>query len=1171
MGLPTAGTNGAVGALTTSGVATYPATTTVGQLLWMFITSDSATIPNSFAGWTEYGTLNTSGSMSSRKFYRYADGTEGGTTVTVSGVTGGTMGFCWIASVNRSAAGFMVYPADIQIGTDTTSNSTAYSATAGANWQTQANDLILSFTVHKAAGTLTGNPTGGTITSVNSTLGTNAGMFGARNAANTGYTSLFSRPVTSGGLGAPGQTFTTVGANVTGHSVFIIMREAVAPADPVGITDSASLVQGIDRQQPEPVGITDSAALLVDATRSQPDPVGITDSATTVFGFSPLLSDVVGLTDSMTADFAGADQAVFRDSVSIQGTSVQNTYTFARPGTVQNNDFGWVVMIAGAGSNAPTAPAGWTTEYEGTSLGGGSARMSIYSKRYATGDADPSVVYSTAPGSGNNISGLAFWYANVPVGQTPSIGTVGLSATATNAFVAPSKTTASPNRRMLAISAMKGNGTSFPASASWSPDAVTRATRYATGLFYGSIVLGDWIASSAGATNAQTATWDMSTASAFAVQIEVPSGPVPTDVSQSDPIGITDALALTAANVRTLPDAVGLTDSMSAVLVTPQATFRDAVAVEAITTQTDITFTTPVTVAQDDWGTIVMIAGEGSNPPDAPAGWATMYEGLSGGGTARLSIYGKRFNTGDADPTVSYPTAPSTGNNITGLAFWYYNVPVGQTPTLGAVGTSASLTNVYTAPSKVTATPDRRVVTIGALKGGGSGAPTSGTWAPDASTVASIFASATYYSGIVIGDFMKPTAGATNAQTITWDDSRTSGFAVQMEVPSGTIASYDRAPTEPVGITDAVTTVANYVVNLAEQVSIIDTDAEQVLDALYDTSDPVGLTDTVAVTVQGVQSPAETVGITDAVGLVLAGQRSPADPVGITDSVTVLLTGQITPADPVGITDTADRTVDAPRSTADPLALADQVALELGRSQGDPVGISDQVGLVSSAQRQATDQEGITDDLTVSLSGSAQVTPSDPVGITDAASRAVDATRTAVDPLALTDAILTATGFPRAPSDLVGLSDSPSTEVAASRSQPDPVGIVDNLSVDFAGVSSRSVADPEVVTDAVVSILAMARAQDDPEGITDSVALVQVRLIGQDDQVPIADQLSRVLSRPRGLDELAGITDDLVVTMYTGSDEEVVVNLGPRNTRAGLKRPVRAGLDRLVKVGKSWT
>lgn len=1198
MGQPTVGTNGAVGALTTSGVATYPATTSVGQLLWLFITSDSATIPNSFTGWTEYGTINTSGSMSSRKFYKYADGTEGGTTFNVTGVTGGTVGFCWIASVNRSASGFMVYPHAVQIGTDTTSNSTAYSATAGTSWQTQASDLIVSFTVHKAAGTLTGNPTGGTITSANSTLGTNAGLFGSRNVSNTAYTSLFSRPVTAGGLGAAGQTFTTVGANVTGHSVFIILREAQAPNDPVGITDSAvaALLANYESSPNDPVGITDTPSQVATADRTQPDTLGITDSAVGQFGTSRLISDAVGLTDSVSADLVGS-QANFRAAVDIQGIGSQNTYTFTRPGSVLNDDYGFVVMIAGAGSNAPTAPSGWATLYDGLSAGGGSARLSIYAKRYATGDADPSVVYSTAPGSGNNISGMAFWYSNVPTGQSVSIGSVFTTGTATNTYTAPSKTTTLANRRMIAVSAMKGNGTSFPSTASWSPDATMQATRYATGLFYGSIVVGDWIAASAGATNAQTATWDFSTVQGFGVQIEVPSGTATAlDRTQDDPVGITDTLSLTGAYTRALndptgisdvvvpvitsdrqpADPVGITDSVSAVLADPVATFRAGVAVEAITTQTDITFTTPGTVQTDDWGTIVMIAGEGSNPPTAPAGWATMYEGLSGGGTARLSIYGKRYAPGDADPTVSYNSAPSTGNNITGIAFWYFNVPVGQTPTLGSVGTSASLTNVYTAPSKTTTTPNRRIVTIGALKGGGSGAPSTGSWSPDASTVASIFASATYYSGIVIGEFMKATAGATNAQTITWDDTRTSGFAVQMEVPSGVVAAYDRTPADPVGITDAVTAGFAFNVAINDAVGIADTDDEQAID-YGDTSDnpvgitdsttltrdyvtvaadPVGLTDVAIVTATGDRTQSDPVGITDTATQVTAAVRAPADPVGLTDSVDVLFSGQPATAnlnDAVPLSDSLTRTATADRAQSDPVGLTDAVATATAFvvTLADPVGLTDSASPTQSIIESQPDTVGLTDSVSAILTASGQTV--DSVGITDAVSTLRTVDTSIGDPVGLTDSLSGIITTGATPADSVPISDTVSAVASDLRTAADSVALTDSAAADLS--FPRQASDNVGITDSAAGLIGSTRAPADPVGITDAVTVSIVQSTSLPDFVPVTDAVTV---------EFIGVGFSLVtdgVGITDGVDYFVWTNK-PVNDPVGIGDLVGTGLDR---------
>jgi hypothetical protein len=73
------------------------------------------------------------------------------------------------------------------------------------------------------------------------------------------------------------------------------------PADPVGITDSATDVMTMDRQSDDPVGITDSATDVVTADRQLADPEAITDTVTSQIGYGQAVADPEGITDSVTS------------------------------------------------------------------------------------------------------------------------------------------------------------------------------------------------------------------------------------------------------------------------------------------------------------------------------------------------------------------------------------------------------------------------------------------------------------------------------------------------------------------------------------------------------------------------------------------------------------------------------------------------------------------------------------------------------------------------------------------------------------------------------------------------------------------------------------------------------------------------------------------------------
>lgn len=207
----------------------------------------------------------------------------------------------------------------------------------------------------------------------------------------------------------------------------------------------------------------------------------------------------------------------YRDSAGAQVGGNGQGLTITTPGTVQVGDWGFVGTMAGGGSNASAAPAGWSTLVADTQINTGAARLAIYGRQFQAGDANPTVGYPTAPASGNNISAFGIWYSGV---TAVNVGTLGTGAAALTRDC-PSLTTGGASREVLCISGSKGSGSGFPSSLSFGPDATFRGARYATANFYPSIGGGDFTKATAGATNIQTATWNFSTANSFGIQLEL--------------------------------------------------------------------------------------------------------------------------------------------------------------------------------------------------------------------------------------------------------------------------------------------------------------------------------------------------------------------------------------------------------------------------------------------------------------------------------------------------------------------------------------------------------------------------------------------------------------------------------------------------------------------------
>jgi 3-phytase len=100
-------------------------------------------------------------------------------------------------------------------------------------------------------------------------------------------------------------------------SLSVVRTVGIATAEPVGITDSATRVLSAVRSQGDPIGITDSAVVTLSRARTQDDGVGITDSVTTSFSTSVAAADPVGITDATVLEraLAAAEPVGIVDSV----------------------------------------------------------------------------------------------------------------------------------------------------------------------------------------------------------------------------------------------------------------------------------------------------------------------------------------------------------------------------------------------------------------------------------------------------------------------------------------------------------------------------------------------------------------------------------------------------------------------------------------------------------------------------------------------------------------------------------------------------------------------------------------------------------------------------------------------------------------------------------------
>ena len=236
MAAPTYVGQGGASAVSAATAPAYPTGLASGDLLLLFVSSDSSGIGAAPAGWTSLGSVASGGGISVAVWSRPSDGTETGTQTI--GVTGGTKGVSWIAAYRPATSGHTL-SATLATGADTDATSTAIAA-AGPSWTVALDQRLVAMVCALAAGTFTASATGVSLTNPGATLATTA-RFAGRTGANALYYGHIDGSVTAGGTGAPTYTATAQGANATGMVAFVRITEtASATTTPVTTSRSTS-------------------------------------------------------------------------------------------------------------------------------------------------------------------------------------------------------------------------------------------------------------------------------------------------------------------------------------------------------------------------------------------------------------------------------------------------------------------------------------------------------------------------------------------------------------------------------------------------------------------------------------------------------------------------------------------------------------------------------------------------------------------------------------------------------------------------------------------------------------------------------------------------------------------------------------------------------------------
>jgi len=246
------------------------------------------------------------------------------------------------------------------------------------------------------------------------------------------------------------------------------------------------------------------------------------------------------------------------------------------------------------------------------------------------------------------------------------------------------------------------------------------------------------------------------------------------------------------------------------------------------------------------------------------------------------------------------------------------------------------------------------------------------------------------------------TNGASSTQIASW-----SAIVASYTTTSSSGSTYTATPGDPVGVTDTVAISGSRALSFTDPVGVTDLGANQTIDYGTASSDPVGLSDAAVRALGGARTSTDPAAVSDSAATTLAAARTLGDSLGVTDgaSVTVFSAYVATPADTTPIIDVLTVVAEAQRSVVDALGITDNVMVATAGSVSfnDPAGVTDGATTALSGVRTAADTLGVTDTATAVLTVAGGITAADQATVSDAISIVMSRVVTAADFLALTD------------------------------------------------------------------------------------------------------------------------------------------------------------------------
>lgn len=620
-------------------------------------------------------------------------------------------------------------------------------------------------------------------------------------------------------------------------SVTIELGKEANPADPVGLLDAVDVVQSNERTQPDPVGITDAATVEQANERTQPDAVGLLDAATIEQGRTQ--PDPVGITDSVTAELTpGLALDASTTTVKRSATTAVTSDSFTPP--VDSI----LLVVTHASGDVPSNPtvaitnsgsgvSSWTLVDRATvTTTSGSGGGGVLSMHWAKVNTSAAMTVTSTQTNGSTPTWQKVW---VILGADLSnpIGANTKGASLLNTLTSTAITTTRANSWLL----MGATEWTAPVNAPTSPDLDIGFSPFSD---QGAAnILGGASGAKLVVTSGSSVTGTIDGAGTAArdwlyVATEILPATGGTNKSVADAVGLLDAASAVQDNARTQPDAVGLLDSATASVGFDRNVSDTAGITDAASAVLDMATTQADPVGLTDSVT-VEFTGVVNKQADDTLGLtdAVSFETI--------------MERQPADPEgITDAASPTQGldRNVTDTA-----------------GISDAL--------------DLARAMFVSL-----GEPIGITDSASASLVGDTFANVADPEGIT---------DATSVQVIQNIDY---ADIANLSDSASFTTTLDRHQQDAVPIAEALEAVQDAIRTLSENLSAQD-EATKLFDVVRPPSDSAGVADAVTVTIELVREVNDLAGLSDAVQTVMTRFATFAENVGITDSVTAVLGSQL--------------------------------------------------------------------------------------------------------------------------------------------------------------------------------------------------------------------------------------------------------------------------------------